>query len=269
MRSLAAIGALAIIAAIGAAVFFFGGFYNVAATQPDLDVVAWAMKNVRDASIDRHAKDSPTSRWRTPPIVQAGARAFATRGCVNCHGGPAPPGPNFPKACIPIRPISRISPASSPPSQMFFVIKNGINMTGMPAFAPSKWATRKSGPSSPSSRSCRPSARRTTRAGPKPPQARPPRRNSVVASSVIPGRAPSREPGIQAAVQAARSSGFRVRARARPGMTAPVTRPGRRLRRSRRGDRPPGSPRRCARGEPSASVPTGAIACWCFRATSR
>jgi len=40
MKSLSLIGALAIIIAIAAAVFFFGGFYNVAATQPDLGINA-------------------------------------------------------------------------------------------------------------------------------------------------------------------------------------------------------------------------------------
>ena len=35
MRVLAAIGILAILVVIGAAVFFFGGFYNVAANEPD------------------------------------------------------------------------------------------------------------------------------------------------------------------------------------------------------------------------------------------
>jgi hypothetical protein len=52
MRSF--IGALAIIVAVAAAVFFFGGFYDVAATEPNLDVVEWALTSVRTASINRH-----------------------------------------------------------------------------------------------------------------------------------------------------------------------------------------------------------------------
>jgi len=53
MKILSAIGALAIIALVAAAVFFFGGFYNVAATEPDLGVVAWALVHIREASINR------------------------------------------------------------------------------------------------------------------------------------------------------------------------------------------------------------------------
>ena len=89
MRILALIGALAIIVAIGAAIFFFGGFYSVAGTAEDPAVVTWALTQVRNASINRHALTS-----RRPPQpqrsrqVQAGAKAFAAHGCANCHGGP-------------------------------------------------------------------------------------------------------------------------------------------------------------------------------------
>src|ERR1700716_1992499 len=47
MRYLSFIGALAIVAAVAAAVYFFGGYSNVAATQPDPDIVAWALQKVR------------------------------------------------------------------------------------------------------------------------------------------------------------------------------------------------------------------------------
>ena len=42
MRILATIGALAIILGLGAAVFFFGGFYSVAGTAEDPAIVKWA-----------------------------------------------------------------------------------------------------------------------------------------------------------------------------------------------------------------------------------
>ena len=43
MRILAGIGALAIVIAVGAAVFFFGGFFNVAASEPDPEIVNWVL----------------------------------------------------------------------------------------------------------------------------------------------------------------------------------------------------------------------------------
>jgi mono/diheme cytochrome c family protein len=88
MRILAVIGALAIIVAIGAAVFFFGGFYSVAGTAEDSSVVTWALTRVRTASIDRHAQDQSPASINEAASVQAGAKAFATQGCPTCHGGP-------------------------------------------------------------------------------------------------------------------------------------------------------------------------------------
>jgi len=69
MKFLGIIGALAIIIAVAAAVFFFGGFYNVAATQPDLGIVAWALERVRDASINRHAVDQPPASMDDPVMI--------------------------------------------------------------------------------------------------------------------------------------------------------------------------------------------------------
>src|SRR6186997_1693347 len=88
MRLLALIGTLAIVVGIGAAVFFFGGFYSVAGTAEDPAIVRWALVQVRTASINRHAHDQPPSTFNDPARIQAGARAFAEQGCANCHGAP-------------------------------------------------------------------------------------------------------------------------------------------------------------------------------------
>ena len=56
MRLLAFIGALGIVVAIAAGVFFFGGFFNIAASEDDNPVVKWALIQVRTAAINRHAE---------------------------------------------------------------------------------------------------------------------------------------------------------------------------------------------------------------------
>ena len=66
MRILALIGALAIIVAIGAAVFFFGGFFSVAESQDDPAIVSWALATVRSASVTRHASDQPPASLDDP-----------------------------------------------------------------------------------------------------------------------------------------------------------------------------------------------------------
>jgi mono/diheme cytochrome c family protein len=134
MKFLSFIGALAIIAAAAAAVFFFGGFYNVAASQSDPDVVAWALEHIRDASISRHAVDQPPIPIEDAATIRTGARAFASRGCTNCHGGPGVMWEKFSEGLRPGPPDLNDVAKDMTPAQIFWIIRNGINMTGMPGF---------------------------------------------------------------------------------------------------------------------------------------
>ena len=134
MRRLAFIGVLAILGAIGAGVFFFGGYYSVAGTAPEPGLIAWALIHVREASIDRHATDAPTISLDDPAIVQAGARAFAARGCPSCHGAPGVGWAKFSEGLNPDPPDLKELAARKEPAQLFWVVKNGIKMTGMPSF---------------------------------------------------------------------------------------------------------------------------------------
>ncbi|PSC03069.1 cytochrome C class I protein [Alsobacter soli] len=133
MRFLALIGALAIVAAIGAAVYFFGGFYSVAAQYDDPAPVNWALVQARTRSIDRHAKDQPPGDLQSR--VEAGGRAFATRGCPTCHGAPGVEWAKFSEGLNPSPPDLKDVAKDLEPQQIFWVVKNGIRMTGMPSFA--------------------------------------------------------------------------------------------------------------------------------------
>jgi len=135
MRILGVIGALAIIVGIGAAAFFFGGFYSVAGTAEDPAIVTWALTRVRTASIDRHATDQPPASINDPASVQAGAKAFAAHGCVNCHGAPGVNWAKFSEGLHPDPPDLKDVVDELAPAQLFWVVRNGINMTGMPSFA--------------------------------------------------------------------------------------------------------------------------------------
>ena len=134
MRFLALIGALAIIVGIGAAVFFLGGFYNVAATAEDPAIVRWALIQSRTASINRHAIDQPPANINDAQTVQAGAKAFAEHRCVNCHGAPGVTWLKYSEGLNPDPPDLKKVVDEITPAQLFWVVKNGINMTGMPSF---------------------------------------------------------------------------------------------------------------------------------------
>ena len=137
MKILALIGALGIVAALAAAVFLFGGFYSVAATSDDPGIVSWALIKVRQASVDSHARgvSPPAVLLDDPATVRVGARAFLERGCATCHGAPGVEWAKFSEGLRPDPPDLKDVVKERKPEQLFWVIKNGINMTGMPGFS--------------------------------------------------------------------------------------------------------------------------------------
>lgn len=135
MRILAVIGALGIIAAIGALIFFFGGFFNIAEDKENTGVVDWTLEHVRIASVARHASDAPPFALDDPATVQAGARVYAKIGCTNCHGGP--PNKDWAKFSEGLKPVPadlKVAAKARTAPELFWVIKHGIKMTGMPSF---------------------------------------------------------------------------------------------------------------------------------------
>jgi len=134
MRLLALIGFLAIVVGIAALVFFFGGFFNVAATNPEPEAVKWALIKVRMASVDRHATDQPPAGYDAQPQVEAGAKAYMARGCTNCHGGPGVDWQKFSEGLRPDPPDLTKVVKEREPRQLFSVVEDSIKINGMPSF---------------------------------------------------------------------------------------------------------------------------------------
>ena len=106
MRVLAVIGVLAIVIAAAGVVYFLGGFYNVAALEPDNSVVAWAIGRVREASIERRVPAALPAGLDDPATIEAGARALPLAAASRAMGHPALIGLNFRKACVLMRQTS-------------------------------------------------------------------------------------------------------------------------------------------------------------------
>ena len=132
VKFLAFIGVVAICVGVAAAVFFFGGFYSVAGTDADPALVDRMLIQVRQASIARHATDPAPAEDAS--AVQAGARAYAERGCVNCHGAPGADWAKWSEGMKPDPADLKEVSGERKPGELFWVIKNGIKMTGMPSF---------------------------------------------------------------------------------------------------------------------------------------
>ena len=96
--------------------------------------VVWALTRVRTASIARHAGGQPPFALDDAAVLRDGARHFAAYGCVHCHGAPGAQWSKFAEGLNPeaadLSEVAKTRDASA----IFWVLKNGIRMTGMPSF---------------------------------------------------------------------------------------------------------------------------------------
>jgi mono/diheme cytochrome c family protein len=118
---------------VGALLIVGAGLYNVAASVPPdfMDKVAPAAK-VR--SIRRHA--APLSA-PLPQDTAALARGLShyRENCLPCHGAPGVPPAEFHEGMNPEPPeIESPTVQGYSDAELFWVIKHGIRMTGMPGF---------------------------------------------------------------------------------------------------------------------------------------
>jgi mono/diheme cytochrome c family protein len=130
------LGLLASLAVAGAA-FVWRGVYDVGAREPHAPVVAWVLSLTRDRSIAAHSRGIVAPRLDAVDAhtVRDGFDEFHEM-CPVCHGEPG------------ARP-SAVSQGLNPPApdladpavqhaytdaELFWIVKNGIRMTGMPAF---------------------------------------------------------------------------------------------------------------------------------------
>lgn len=129
------LGALAVLGAAGLAVVYTGA-YNVAATEQHMSVTRWAFDTTMHRSIEQHAKDVKRVEDLTPAMLAAGASAYKSM-CQHCHAGPGVEREHWADGMRPRPPHLVEAAAEWETSEVYWIVKHGIKMSGMPAFGPS------------------------------------------------------------------------------------------------------------------------------------
>jgi mono/diheme cytochrome c family protein len=118
---------------IAAGALLYSGAINVAASEPHSALAEWIFETGREHSVRRHA------RVVLPPVdehasqVEVGFSAFRDM-CASCHGAPGKDPDEIGKGLTPRAPnLAHVAEERSP-GELFWVIKHGIKMTGMPAW---------------------------------------------------------------------------------------------------------------------------------------
>ncbi len=135
MRSLSVLGGLFVILAVAGGIYVLGGWYDVSATKPHWEPTLKLLDLVRERSVEVHSEGIAARSLENPGLIADGAQIF-NEVCRYCHGAPGVPSAVFAQGLYPA-PANLVSEEFRKEfkgAEVFWVVKNGFKMTGMPAF---------------------------------------------------------------------------------------------------------------------------------------
>jgi cytochrome c553 len=116
------------------ALFMWSGIYSVAASRGHWPVTEWFLTFVMQNSVKTHAISIEVPRLDNADLVALGAAHFHS-GCAYCHGAPGIPISPIAQAMLPPPPDLASDMRPWRDRELFWIIKNGIKYTGMPAWS--------------------------------------------------------------------------------------------------------------------------------------
>lgn len=124
-----------VLAIVGGAAFIWSGLYNVAANEPHWGVTFWILNQARERSVSVHSAKVHLPSLKGQKMVDVGLRYFQSS-CRLCHGAPGYRRDDFALGLYPIPPIltSHEVQAELNDAELYWIVKNGFKMTGMPSF---------------------------------------------------------------------------------------------------------------------------------------
>lgn len=133
MKTLARFVAFVLLLGLLVAAWVWSGTYDVAANRPD----GWldrAAETVADRAIHRRTEGiQAPANLGDPALLPRGAVLYEDL-CVTCHGAPGVPVSEIGTGLSPSPPDLVEEGEEEEPAELFWVTRNGIRMTGMPAF---------------------------------------------------------------------------------------------------------------------------------------
>ena len=114
-------------------VFIYSGIYNVSAIRPETGISKWILETTSDNSVEHHAEEIKAPDLNNPEMIKEGFAHYKEM-CQSCHGAPGQEETELAKGLNPPAPDLSESGKEMSAGELFWVTKNGIKMTGMPAW---------------------------------------------------------------------------------------------------------------------------------------
>ena len=134
MKFLAGFVAACVVGALAAFLVIISGAYNVAATVPHTELERVILNSTMRHSVRAHAGKELREVW-SEDQVRRGFEEYNAM-CIVCHGAPGKERSYIRQGLQPEPPNLAESSERWSSAELFWIIKNGIKMTGMPAFGP-------------------------------------------------------------------------------------------------------------------------------------
>ena len=125
--------ALVLVLVLGAAAFVWSGRYDISANVQHTQPVYWLLEKTMHQSVKRRASGIEPPALDTPAMVSRGAACYV-HSCVQCHGGPGVAQAEIGRSMQPLPGPLVDASAKWRPQELYWITRNGIKMSGMPAW---------------------------------------------------------------------------------------------------------------------------------------
>lgn len=133
MKTIRTLVFLLVLIALAGIVFVHSGQFDVAASAPDNGFLKSILETTRDRSVKRRAEGIKPPQLDDPKMIQTGLVHYHEM-CATCHGAPGVKISEIGQGLNPYPPELASHTAGEPAGETFWIVKNGLKMTGMPAF---------------------------------------------------------------------------------------------------------------------------------------
>lgn len=134
MKTLIALLVLLCLLVAAGAVFVWSGVYNIAANVPHWKITHEVLSLVRERSISAHSKGITIPPLKDPRLLDRGFKNYHEM-CRLCHNAPGYSRTVVAQGLYPAPPdFTSKNREKQSNAEVYWIVKNGIKMTGMAAF---------------------------------------------------------------------------------------------------------------------------------------
>ncbi len=114
----------------------YSGAYDISTSNHDNRLMNWALDTAMTNSVKNHAEGITPPNLEDLAMVREGAAHYQEM-CVGCHGAPGREPGEMAEGLWPTAPELAEQDLDWTAAQTFWIVKNGIKFTAMPAWGPS------------------------------------------------------------------------------------------------------------------------------------